>query len=596
MAIVNKKFYNDETEYSDGSVEDEILEIVKNNEDYEEIINEDLRWPVFYHLSHLRQNLFNWYPFRKDANLLEIGAGCGALTGLFCNKVSEVTSVELTKRRSQIIYNRHKDLDNLEIFPGNLNNMEFDKKFDYIILCGVLEYANKFTDTDNPYVDFLKKIKSMLSDDGVILVAIENRLGLKYFSGSREDHLRHYFIGINDYPNIDTVRTFSKYELEEVVKEAGFNNYKFFYPYPDYKFPQIIHTDELVEEMPVLSRAPNYDHTKIKLFEDGVLNSALANEGISKYFANSFLVELRNSDMFQESENFIYSKLSASRNKQFRIGTNIYEKENQIYVSKYPLNPEAEEHIKKMHNFSSHNFGKIKCLESDFENKDLIYKYLENQNVSYYLTELLKDSSNKSQVINELKKVYSQIEFESSKTDDYYSDDFVNIFGCKKIDEPLHCHEVSNLDFVLGNLFNIDNEIVAIDYEWCFDFPIPVEYVFWRALKTELLFNKIFIKYFTMEEVFEQLGFNTDWIEVFKDWEDNLSEYVGRIPKPHKRVVVMSKMIENAKNSDKKINRLNKKIKNLEKENKKLKKKVNSMESSKSWKITKPLRGLRNSF
>lgn len=109
MATINKKFYNNETEYSDGSsIENEILDMVKNTDDLESILINDSRWPVFYHLSHLRENLLNWYPFNEDANLLEIGACCGALTGLFCNKVSKVTAVELTDRRSQIIYNRHK--------------------------------------------------------------------------------------------------------------------------------------------------------------------------------------------------------------------------------------------------------------------------------------------------------------------------------------------------------------------------------------------------------------------------------------------------------------------------------------------------------
>ena len=282
MASINRKFYNDEVEYSDGSIEDEILEMVKNTDDVESIVRKDFRWPVFYHLSYLRENLLNWYPFKKDSNLLEVGAGCGALTGLFCQKVSKVTAVELTDRRSQIIYNRHKDYPNLEIFPGNLNNMEFEEKFDYIILCGVLEYAQQFTQTDNPYVDFLKKIKSMLSEDGVILVAIENRLGLKYFSGSYEDHLARSFVGIDNYPNIDNIRTFSHAELEEVFHKVCFTNYKFFYPYPDYKFPDVIHTEDFVDVLPYLMNAHNLDHEKIKFFNDGPLNWTLAKDNISK--------------------------------------------------------------------------------------------------------------------------------------------------------------------------------------------------------------------------------------------------------------------------------------------------------------------------
>ncbi len=595
MAIVNKKFYNNETEYSDGSVEDDILDIVKNNEDFEDIINEDLRWPVFYHLSHLRQNLYNWYPFRKDANLLEIGAGCGALTGLFCSRVSKVTAVELTERRSKIIYNRHKDLENLELFPGNLNNMEFEEKFDYIILCGVLEYAYRFTPSDSPYVDFIKKIKSMLSEDGVILVAIENRIGLKYLSGSKEDHLGKWFVGIDDYPNIDTVRTFSRHELEEVVKEAGFKHYKFFYPYPDYKFPTVIHTDELVEEMPVSFKAPNYDRSKVKCFEDYIFNYALAQEGISKYFANSFFLELRNSDAAHESDNLAYSRLSAARDKKFRIGTSIYKKDDEYVVNKFPLTKEAEQHLEYMNGYSQHYFGKIKCLDSVIEDNDLKYDFVEGADFSKQITDMIKARTDKADVINYLKDIYSAMTVNASKRDDFYTEEFKEVFGDEEINEPFYTEDVSNIDLIFANLFNVNDEIVAIDYEWCFNFPIPIEYIFWRSLNFEIVHNKIFKNFFTMEELFKAFEFNTDWIDTFKAWEKAFSKYVGTVPRPKQKISTASSVLKKANESSKKLREKQKEINKLKKENKKLKKKVKLMESSKSWKITKPLRDLRNS-
>ena len=604
MATINKKFYNNETEYSDGSIEDEILTMVKNTDDFESILRNDARWPVFYHLSYLRENLLNWYPFNEDANLLEIGAGCGALTGLFCNKVSKVTAVELTDRRSQIIYNRHKNCSNLEIFPGNLNNMEFEEKFDYIILCGVLEYAIQFTQTDNPYVDFLKKIKSMLSDNGVILVAIENRIGLKYFSGSKEDHLGQCFIGIDNYPNHNGVKTFSHFELEEVIKEACFEEYKFFYPYPDYKFPNIIHSDDLIEEMPVITNAPNYDRQKIKLFNEGELNLTLSKDNISKYFANSFLVELRNSNMPQKSDNIKYSKLSARREEEFRIGTQIYEKDDETVVSKFPLNCASEKHVENMYNYSKNNFGNIKCLDSVLEEKKLVYPYLEELNLSNIITDLLLKNPTKKEAIEELKKIYAAIEFDSSKNDDYHTSEFSKVFGDKQLDEPMHCHEISNLDFIFNNLFYVNDEIFAIDYEWCFDFPIPVEYIFWRSINFEYWHNDIFMKYFTIEEIFDNLKLNNEWISTFKNWEDHFMKYVGGPTLPKQDIITGKQILHDlnhykklSNDKDKKIDKLKKEKRKLKKQNKKLNKnnsklksKLKLMEESTSWRLTSPLR------
>ena len=92
--------------------------------------------------------------------------------------------------------------------------MSFAQPFDYVVVNGVLEYAMSFTKGDTPYETFLENMGQYLSEAGKILIAIENKLGLKYFAGAPEDHTDLQFFGINRYPGNHTVRTFSKTELE----------------------------------------------------------------------------------------------------------------------------------------------------------------------------------------------------------------------------------------------------------------------------------------------------------------------------------------------------------------------------------------------
>lgn len=132
MAKLNLEFYKGDDLYSDGSVEDDILEVTEKTDNFAEALSTDNRWAVLYHLTPKRRNLLEWYDFNKDAELLEIGAGCGAVTPLFCEKVKHVTTVELSKRRASIIASRTKKYDNLEIIVGNLNDIKLDKKFDYV--------------------------------------------------------------------------------------------------------------------------------------------------------------------------------------------------------------------------------------------------------------------------------------------------------------------------------------------------------------------------------------------------------------------------------------------------------------------------------
>ena len=135
MAKFNLDYYSGENFYSDGDIEKEILKIVKTQGSYESM--ENVPFPVLYHLSRVRENILNWYPFQEDATCLEIGSGCGAISGLLCERMKKVVSVELSKQRADINMARHERVPNLEIWAGNLNDMVFGEQFDYIVLNGV---------------------------------------------------------------------------------------------------------------------------------------------------------------------------------------------------------------------------------------------------------------------------------------------------------------------------------------------------------------------------------------------------------------------------------------------------------------------------
>ena len=290
-AKLNLDFYSGTDYYSDGDIEDDLLEIVKSTNDYSEVLANDNRWPILYHLSPIRQNIINWYPFKENASCLEIGGGCGAITGALCESLAEVKVVELSKRRATINYERHKNYNNLEIIVANLNDIKFDQKFDYITLNGVLEYAGSFTKTDNPYKDFLKQIKKYLKPDGKLIIAIENRYGLKYFAGAKEDHTCKEFDGITGYQGNKDIRTFGKIEFEKLLKESGYPSQDFYYPHPDYKMPLEIYSQDWLPDADVLmSKTPNFDQERYDLFSEQEAYAGIIENNQFEFFANSFLV------------------------------------------------------------------------------------------------------------------------------------------------------------------------------------------------------------------------------------------------------------------------------------------------------------------
>lgn len=283
--------YDGQDKYSDGDVEADLLRLVQSEKTVDEILKDDDRWAVFYHLTPLRRNLLEWYPFEREASLLEIRSGCGGMTGVFLEKLRKVQCVELSKRRASIAACRYHACDNLNIKVGNLNDMDFSERFEYVTLIGVLEYAGRFTKGENPYLEFLKQCKNYLKEKGTLIIAIENRYGLKYWSGAMEDHTGKVFDSIEGYKGNPPVRTFGKAELEKMLYGIGFEKLEWYYPLPDYKIPEAVFSDVcLPASANVLPISPCYTGERISLFDESAAAQGLLENGYFDIFANSFLV------------------------------------------------------------------------------------------------------------------------------------------------------------------------------------------------------------------------------------------------------------------------------------------------------------------
>ena len=282
--------------YSDGAIEDEILAFVRGNPPsaYEEYIAKRKDWAVLYHLSYIRQNILAGVGISKSDTVLEIGSGMGAITGKLCEKAMSVTCVELSKKRSEINAFRNRDMDNLKIYVGNFETVEPHLgEFDVVTLIGVFEYGRSYIHSEEPYKDFLKIALRHLKPGGRLYIAIENRLGLKYFADCKEDHVGINFEGIEGYTNTNGAVTFSREEFEHLFSDCGISSYRFMYPYPDYKFPMQIFSDERLPKTGELTmNLMNMDQSRYMLFDEAKAYDSMAGTDYFKTFSNSFLIEV----------------------------------------------------------------------------------------------------------------------------------------------------------------------------------------------------------------------------------------------------------------------------------------------------------------
>lgn len=477
----NLQWYKEKDLYSDGDIEDVIIKLISecDPENYEETIYNHFNWPVYYYLTHLRKNILNWYSFREKSSILEIGCGMGAITNLLCEKCESVTAVELSKRRAAAALLRCRDKDNLEIIVGNLNEIRFDKKYDYITLIGVLEYQGMYTDSENPYLDFLKKIKSLLKPNGVLLIAIENKYGLKYWCGAKEDHTQIPFDGINQYAvSGQKVKTFSRIELDRLVKDCGFLNSFFYYPMPDYKLPTVIYSQKKLPDNDYMQNLKPYyipDNTtliadEMKLYQDIIEN------GVFEFFANSFLVECSDSN---DVGKVTCAMVNAERQEKYRTATLFT---NTGMVEKVPLNGNARGHIQQLLKNQKILAGRGKYVWNAQPSGDgIISEFADAQLLSEYMLAAYRHRDEQD-IFRIFDTVYQEI---VSSSEHVRAND--NIIYALGLDED---HEDNNygpvlkvgyIDMILRNAFYIDQKIYWFDQEWVLE-AVPASYIMYRGI------------------------------------------------------------------------------------------------------------------
>lgn len=518
------KHYPGEDFYCDGEVEDELLDIVKNysSVEYARIIEERASWPILYHLSPLRENIVDFIPMEKDAKVLEIGSGCGAITGKLAEKAGSVTSIDLSKKRSLINAYRHQECDNITIHVGNFKDIEPDlpSDFDYICFIGVFEYGQSYINTKNPYTDWLGMMQKHLKDGGRIVIAIENRLGLKYFAGCTEDHLGTYFSGIEDYAQGGGVRTFVKSRLERIFEESGLTDYQFYYPYPDYKFMTSVFSDErLPKPGELYENLRNFDRDRMLLFDEKQAFDGIIRDGLFPVFSNSYLA------VIGKAFDVKYVKYSNDRAPEYAVRTEICEDaEGKRFVRKKAMTVQAAEHVQNMETAyedlkKRFEGGRLKinrcCLEED--GKSASFEYIEGVTFEEILDAYLEkdDMEGFHALFDEyLERISYREEMPAADYDLIFANILVELQGETKDGE---------------DAFSIDRVKAAdwtvIDYEWTFGKAMAAKEIAFRAVYCYVLENEKRSK-LNLDLILEKLAVTEKEAEAYREQEMGFQKFV----------------------------------------------------------------------
>lgn len=483
---------------------------------YDEEISDEYRFQVWYQLSSLRTGLLSWYPFRENAELLEIGAGFGALTGMLCDKCMAVTATERSAHRAAAIAGRWKSRENLHVYAGEWSEISFGKKFDYIVITGIMERACGGSADRNDYARYLKKVSGLLKEDGILLLAVDNRLGLKYFCGAKEAHGGKAFEGIAHYPQGTRAYSFSRSELKDIVKKAGLAQIQFYYPLPDYKLPQLIYSDDHLPEQNLKERLIPYylEHNTLVASEQELYRDVVEN-GAFPFFANSFLVEcgrggesgtrdcVEHKALLQER--VIYAAVSTDRGRSRGYATTIRKNGS---VRKTPLFPEGKENARRLYEcINDLKMHRIPVVEHTMlPDGSLELPFIPWPTLSNYIKEIIREDQ--EEFLSLIDWIYEYI-LQASETVPEETEN--KLPGLKDLD----CGPILKKAYMelipLNCFYNPDTkEFLYFDQEFVRE-NYPAQYVLFRAIHYIYCFTPNAEQYCPKRKLIEKYGMEQTW-------------------------------------------------------------------------------------
>lgn len=351
-----------------------------------------------------------------------------------------------------------------------------DNKYDIIFLNGLLENANIIFKSDTPEIDMIIHFKKLLNDNGKIYIAVDNKQGVRYLVGNKSEHCDKIYDSINN--SFSSGKLFSKTELDEIIAKVNFSYFRYYYPLPNYKYPNVVFTDKKLpnSKNSKLNYNVMYDQNSLIIQDELALIKTFIKEKKFVNFTNSFIVELSNSPI---DESIKYCSINNMRKDKYSLII----KMDDEYVKKYPLLQITNGHIKSINKNS-------KLL------KKLGFNVAEEENDKIVSSKIIKTKLLDEMIVYNIhsrEKVYSII------------DNWYNYICEKLLVNKDGKTKYGFIDMVFENTFydEINNEYVFFDQEW-FQEDLPVKYILYRAINNLYAHNPEINNCILIDEMFDK--------------------------------------------------------------------------------------------
>ena len=313
-------------------------------------------------------------------------------------------------------------------------------------------------------------------------------------------------------------KLYGKKELEKIFKNLKIKNYKFYYPLPNYKMPNVIFSDEYMpnENTTKLMYNITYEKGSVVVFDELKALKQVTKNGLFNFFANSYLIEMKlGNEKIDTDVRFV--SYNNNRKEEYQLAT-IIKKEN---VIKKGISKKSEKHIKNIE-LNIKNLKKLGFnLIDEVNGNEIISKYVKEDTFDKLIIAKILDGN--------FNKAYKLIS-------DWYEYIKTRLIQNKKsnLNENIDTkpEELENLtilkngyiDLVFENTFYNNGDFLFFDQEWYED-GMPIEFLLYRAINNMYLYNLELEKHLPRTEVFEKFGL-TNYLNLFEKIENFIQEEV----------------------------------------------------------------------
>lgn len=229
-------------------------------------------------------------------------------------------------------------------------------------------------------------------------------------------------------------------------------------------------------------------------------------------------------------EKLIYSKFSNERSSQYAIETSIIKDDEKKWVVKKPMYAEGNKHfenIKKAYDGLKGMFPDVELEIQPYIDQDegMRFPYIEGKDMEWLLHNTYISKGYEA-VFQMIKAYFDMIRKYSSTEIFVKTKEFIQMFGDVEFAQDTKCGKFNNLDYGFANVIISEDKKTLIDYEWTVSFPVPVDFLLYRALHYYVYTCAESVD-LVQNGIFERLGFKQEEIEKYLKMEQNFHKFIS---------------------------------------------------------------------